>query len=77
MTFVFVIDELLLVCCIAWNVFMTATDRRHPGLFLLILKPLLLLAVAGYHFSVDRGISHTTFDASRLKPALRYSFLRM
>ena len=76
-TFVFVFDELLLLCCIAWNFFATATDRLHAGLFLLVLKPLLLLAVAVYHFSVDRGLSLATFDASRVKPAQRYSIARM
>jgi hypothetical protein len=76
-TCVFVFDELLLACCIAWNFFATATDRHHTGLPLLVAKPLLLLAVACYHFSVDRGISHASFDASRVRPALRYAFVRM
>jgi hypothetical protein len=74
---VFVFDELLLAVCIAWNLFTTATDRQHTGLALLVLKPLLLLAVAGYHFSVDRGVSLSAFDASRVRPAVRYAFLRM
>lgn len=76
-TYVFVFDELLLGCCIAWNLFTTITDRYHAGLFFLLLKPLVLLFVAATHLSIDKGLSHSTFEVTRIKPSVRYAFIRM